>query len=1734
MEPTAKPIAPKQIRAICAPLVSAEGDWAKRVKGLGKLADAITKARFQARMTPQELGQALQDAKVAHPLRIQLKAKRSAVQKATLVTVGTIATATGEEFDALGCRLLPEILDLTNQALPKVISGNASSLLRDIASVSHGRLIEGVVGRAADEKDWMVRKACALYMETALKEWSPEHMEPFREHVRSYICKGLGDAKTEVRKEVRKVFMQFWRTWRAEGDEVLASQAPSVQKQLKKEFAELAPRSSVANACACCSPHAKPSGASRQQTLSRRSQAVRQSLGLDAEGAQTAVPPSPAKGGAGGAPKDPAAALDFGSSANAEDAEEGGLGGIQDVGMLASINVSESLMLDSDIADELPTGELAATAALPSPGKHMVNESNVLGRAELVGICNVLATVDSAWEDRVNALEHIREMAAHAQSAASVTAPDMVKRLSVLKKPIQIQLRDLRAGVIKQTCATISLLAELLGSSFDNMTKCWLPLLLDNNSKAVTTIMSGAALACVKSVAVNCRSGSGMTVVIARFSQDRDWNVRKTCAEYVLSALESWSEDELAPFNTEGACAADGWAQAVLPIFISKLLIDKSDKVRAVSRQVLRAYCALYQADAQRLVQSLDGQRLRSSLTRDIPGLGAPLEESATNISVSSFAGDGEATGTIDLSKWIATDGIGAPPPESAAAAAPAAQPSSRIASVLGSKDSTIEQRRQAISDMKNLVDGPTDAQARQECCDRLEPYTAQLAACLCDRRVPVAKEACLTVATIADTLQGEFDQTASLLVSALLDSVSKTKPAQIRECSTCCMQVVFEHCRDLSLQVVLERFATELDWMIRKTCAEQLLEMMQSRAVDDKFKEQVASVVTATVEDASGEVRPVGRKLFMAFWRKWRDEGARLLEEQSSASRKQLMLEFPEIEQRVNAACTAPCCSPARKFAQPSPAPMVANADLPEPTPPRSAAPAARTFSTPSVAVQAAAVAAATTPAAASPVPKALFASPQEALAGDCSPASETGEFCTPPQEMQASPQKEPTSVKQPEAPPSPEPEPEPAAKAAAEPTPEPTPEPVAGPAAEQPASPIRAAAATRIHSWLSKVGLEGHAGAFISAELDEANLILLAAQPAEEVSAELLQIGVADEADRKMLLGEMQRLAEATAASKHLVAEDGVVCVDNLVSMLQTHDAPWQQRLQALEHIREIVAHSGLNAEALLLKLSPLLQPLCHQTTDLRSALVNEVCRVMATIAAASGDLFGEWATAVFKPLAVLTTTARREGGNGTSALACLSDVAKSCRHGELLSAAVACSGAVDFNVRKTCVDFVLAIAQTWDKEQLEPCTAELSGFIAKTLSDKNDEVRVQARVLFRQFWGVWQLEADAMVPKFTRATRNALAKAFPELKCGEQKPKRASGGVAAFRRQQIELKRKAEAAQLLSTTDAVDAVDAADAVDVVVVAAKPPPEAVQVQVQVQPVEDTAAKLAEQQAKAEADAAEAKAAEQQAQAMATAEAAAKLVEEQTNVVEEQANAEADAETDTAAAKLALAEDGAAKHAKAEADAAAAKAAEQQANDVAEAAAKLAEQHAKPEPEPAPAPAPAPAQAAEAPATAADKTSWLTTAAPAAAAAEAEATVDLSKWIPSVPKPQDPEAAPPAAAAPPAKAAAPAAAPAPKPAATQPRSATGSSPARIAAAAPVLRRPGSATGLAGNLARLAQYKAQADAMSAEQRQALALELTQGRSVVAAATPCAGSSVDVEDELATLANRQALHSRNSQ
>jgi hypothetical protein len=247
----------------------------------------------------------------------------------------------------------------------------------------------------------------------------------------------------------------------------------------------------------------------------------------------------------------------------------------------------------------------------PSPGGHLVNETSVFDAQEIHTMCGVLATKDTAWVDRVNALEHLRELttAATEGSAHSVDAATLARRLEPLVGPLQVQLTELRSAIIREACRTVEAVAAALGEHFEPIALELLPMLIDLTACA-KKVMATSGVACLTKIVQCCCSseGAALSAVIAQVQGHKDARTRAQCMAVVTMVLEQWSDEHLTPHGER------------LREMLAQAMQDASSDVRSEARKSFAIYWRVWPESGDMMLAS-QPMSVRKALRREFPGL---------------------------------------------------------------------------------------------------------------------------------------------------------------------------------------------------------------------------------------------------------------------------------------------------------------------------------------------------------------------------------------------------------------------------------------------------------------------------------------------------------------------------------------------------------------------------------------------------------------------------------------------------------------------------------------------------------------------------------------------------------------------------------------------------------------------------------------------------------------------------------------------------------------------------------------------------------------------------------------------------------------------------------------------------------------------------------------------------------------------------------------------------------
>ncbi len=248
-----------------------------------------------------------------------------------------------------------------------------------------------------------------------------------------------------------------------------------------------------------------------------------------------------------------------------------------------------------------------------------------------------------------------------------------------------------------------------------------------------------------------------------------------------------------------------------------------------------------------------------------------------------------------------------------------------------------------------------------------------------------------------------------------------------------------------------------------------------------------------------------------------------------------------------------------------------------------------------------------------------------------------------------------------------------------------------------------------------------------------------------------------------------------------KSLVVLQGLVaqCAEALQSQLQVAAGPAASAAQ--QEQRELLVHEVRSV------LSRMRRPLEANLKDLRSAIVRETCKVLASCFDCLGQLFAPVAGALLPTLLDLVAC-------GNKVIAAYAD--HCCQHmletvgvsSALPRLVRAASSSKSREMREQCVGYLCIVLRRWGRRQVSRHVLLLQDALVQLLRDASTTVRERARDCFACFAKLFPEEAHMAVFRTDDRTQRALFKVVKEVRRAEGKDSdsvvsgtSSSGGVA-----------------------------------------------------------------------------------------------------------------------------------------------------------------------------------------------------------------------------------------------------------------------------------------------------------------------------------------------------------------
>ncbi|KAI0982117.1 hypothetical protein GJ496_007061 [Pomphorhynchus laevis] len=210
-------------------------------------------------------------------------------------------------------------------------------------------------------------------------------------------------------------------------------------------------------------------------------------------------------------------------------------------------------------------------------------------RPQIESIKEILHDPNNDWEKRFDALKRLRSLI-HSKANE---LPDFKVMFKQLEIPLQTTLKDLRSQLVRESCITISYMAQNLEvSQFDHMAENLIPylqLLIQNSAK----VMSNSAILTIKYILKYTQSHRLIPLIIAGMSS-KSKDIRRQTCKFIYRILLEWP--------------VEIWSKYVSNIQEAiKLGIEDADvNARMYSRSSFFVFQNVHPSQAEQLFNSLD------------------------------------------------------------------------------------------------------------------------------------------------------------------------------------------------------------------------------------------------------------------------------------------------------------------------------------------------------------------------------------------------------------------------------------------------------------------------------------------------------------------------------------------------------------------------------------------------------------------------------------------------------------------------------------------------------------------------------------------------------------------------------------------------------------------------------------------------------------------------------------------------------------------------------------------------------------------------------------------------------------------------------------------------------------------------------------------------------------------------------------------------------------------------
>eukprot|EP01043_Picozoa_sp_COSAG02_P060312 COSAG02_NODE_7853_length_2817_cov_2.230316_1_plen_698_part_10 len=233
-------------------------------------------------------------------------------------------------------------------------------------------------------------------------------------------------------------------------------------------------------------------------------------------------------------------------------------------------------------------------------------------RKQVAAMAAILAgNRGTAWEPRTKALTDLRGLVDAA--VATNTLPQMEKWTAAFLEPLQMQLKELRSSIIKDTCTTLTAIVKALGDTYDESAATMLPMLFELSGSA-KKVMSMSAVECMTAIVTHCRGqGHSFVAVLSQAAENKSAGIRAHCMSVVTEAVASWTEEELSAHRD------------MLQNTLQTAMQDSNADVRRFARKSFAVFWRLW-PEVGDIVNAKMSESSRRALKKEFPDLQPRLD----------------------------------------------------------------------------------------------------------------------------------------------------------------------------------------------------------------------------------------------------------------------------------------------------------------------------------------------------------------------------------------------------------------------------------------------------------------------------------------------------------------------------------------------------------------------------------------------------------------------------------------------------------------------------------------------------------------------------------------------------------------------------------------------------------------------------------------------------------------------------------------------------------------------------------------------------------------------------------------------------------------------------------------------------------------------------------------------------------------------------------------------------